>query len=609
MDLKNIHLHWRNSSYKGKTYHSYSLARPYRKNGKNLKEIVLKLGKLSDQEVRQWRGLLEAIKKPDFFLTTLDDLWTTDHYSYLDVAAVNEIWDEWELDTVFNTNGKRTLDIAKVARILTLNRCLDPAAKSLVPEWFQGTALPWMLDVNPAHLNSSRIFRELKSIESNKEALCAHLFHMMQRKYPHAMKSVFYDLSSSKLTGSRCILAKWGHCKSGYHTHVVIAIVVNDMGLPFYWEVLPGGTADATTIIWLLDCLKHRFKVPGTTLVFDRGMVSDENLKCIEGSQIKYISAMDKSQIEGITGIDFTQFSHLDPTCIHVQADQLRSFTKIDESTYYREIKVEGKRRYILCFNPQLFKDQCNARTQAVENFHAFVKDTNSQLLEAKKSRQREPTYNKFKQQLKKAKIDGFVDVTLRVTHVKPLSDDGNKSKIRTYQATVVVNENDMRIAGRLDGFWLLVTNHANKVKETDTFELPATEAIAPYREKTIIESAFRDIKSFVEIEPVYVWNEVHVKAHYSICVMAYLINKTLSLRLHKYKGNTTKDVISHMKLYHKLSGGTIDRIEVENMNLVTYALTKPSKEQKELLNRLGFSKLIQRKHIDKIKLNISKYI
>jgi len=52
---------------------------------------------------------------------------------------------------------------------------------------------------------------------------------------------------------------------------------------------------------------------------------------------------------------------------------------------------------------------------------------------------------------------------------------------------------------------------------------MAAPDAINPYREKVVIESAFRDIKSFVEIAPVYVWTEEHVKAHFTICVLAYL--------------------------------------------------------------------------------------
>ena len=91
MKIDAVHLYWRPSSYKGKTYKSYSLARPYRENGKNKKEIILSLGKLSDEDVEKWRNLLRAIKKPDTFLTTLDDIFVSKKYAYLDIVSVNEI--------------------------------------------------------------------------------------------------------------------------------------------------------------------------------------------------------------------------------------------------------------------------------------------------------------------------------------------------------------------------------------------------------------------------------------------------------------------------------------------------------------------------------------
>ena len=52
----------------------------------------MKLGKLSETEAERWRKFLKAIKKPDAFLTTLDDLYVTIHYAYLDVATANAIW-------------------------------------------------------------------------------------------------------------------------------------------------------------------------------------------------------------------------------------------------------------------------------------------------------------------------------------------------------------------------------------------------------------------------------------------------------------------------------------------------------------------------------------
>jgi hypothetical protein len=311
VDLAKLHLHWRTSHYKGNSYRSYSLARAYREHGKNRKEIVLKLGRLSNDEAQKWRSLLQTLKQPGAFVTTLDELIVTRHYAYLDVASASAVWDHWRLNEAFAERGNRDVEIETIARILVVNRCIDPAAKSQTPQWFRRTTLPWLLNVDPQHINASRIFRELTVIEQHKERICEHLYTQIRRHQPESLRSVFYDLSSTTFSGTRCILMKWGHCKEGYHNHVVLALVVNRDGLPFYWEVLPGATADVNTINWLIERLCGRFDVAQPTLVFDRGMVSDENLAAFEAKSIKYISAMDKSQIEGLTGVDFAQFSGL----------------------------------------------------------------------------------------------------------------------------------------------------------------------------------------------------------------------------------------------------------------------------------------------------------
>jgi len=595
MDLATLHLHWRVSKHKEKSYRSYSLARAYRKDGKNRKEICVKLGKLTDEAVNRWKTLLKAIKKPDAFVTTCDDITVTNHFAYLDTATVNAVWDYWELDKVFQNNGMRSVNISNIARILTINRCINPVSKSQISEWFKTTALRWILDLRVDSINPSRIFRELEVIEKNKEAICGHLFQLMSSRNPDSMKSIFYDLSSTTFTGSRCLLMKWGHCKEGYRNHIVLAIVVNNEGLPFYWEVLPGGTADATTIAWLLERMSKRFKVKNTTLVFDRGMVSDDNLTLLEEDEVKYISAMDKNQIGDITGLDFNQFSHLDLKHVDEQAAKLKNFTKLNSNTYYQEVVVKKNRRYVLCFNPQLFKDQRKARDQATIDFFTFVDNLNNELIKAKKSRQQEATYKKFKKGASKYKLAKFVDVSLEVIHVRGKTDE---VKIRTFQGNVIVDEEKKKAAGKLDGFWLLVTNHIEK--NSDSFKVSAKEAISPYREKVVIESAFRDIKSFVEVSPVFVWTEAHVKAHYTICVLSHLINRTLTLRLHEFIGNLTAETVSHEKLYAMLSGCMIDQIQVESVGLSTYNMSKATDEQKELLERIELRDLLNNNTIRK---------
>lgn len=50
---------------------------------------------------------------------------------------------------------------------------------------------------------------------------------------------------------------------------------------------------------------------------------------------------------------------------------------------------------------------------------------------------------------------------------------------------------------------------------------------------------------------------------------------------------------MAHERFYEKLSDCQINKIEVDNVSLKTYKLTRPTEEQKELLERVGLTKLL----------------
>lgn len=607
MDISQLHLHWGGSSYGGKKYKTYSLARSYRLNGKNRKEVVIKLGKLTDLEIRNWKKLLQVLKNPSSVITTMEDIVTREHFKYYDVALVNKFWNFWKLDKAFKSERNPEIVLSSIAKILTINRCINPESKSAVAEWFAKTSLPQLLNIDAAKVNKSRLFRDLAGIEENKDNICNHLLAEYTRRFPDKLNEVYYDLSSTTFSGTKCIISKYGHCKEGYQTHVVLALLVTEDGLPFYWEVLPGGTADAKTIQWLLNKCRKKFSDLNITAVFDRGFVSDDNLGEIESDGIKYITAMDRNQIEGICGtsVTFTKFSNFTPKNIVDKINEQLEFTEVNSTTYYREIKVEGDRRYILCFNPQLFADQRNAREKNVELMKdEILPDLNSELKSAKKSRQYSATESKFKKIISKLKLSSFLSVELNETTIQ-----NGEREVKTFQGTLKIDDVAKKESIKLDGFWMLVTNLSEKDGEKE-FIVSSENALRPYRDKVIIEDAFRDIKSFLEIAPVYVWLEKHVKSHYTICVLAYLINRTISNLLKTNDGTLSEGIKTHMSVYKELAAGSVDEIHVKNLNQSSYCLTELNKKQKEILRRLGASSLTRANSVLKMfkeKLNSSE--
>lgn len=600
VDISKTYLHWGACRSGGKEYRSYSLARSVRRNGKIHKEIIMKLGKLSGKQVNEWKLLLKTMKGKNSSLVPVDDFVTEANYSYLDIAVLLEIWNFWGLSQVFKDNSQRQIPLWTVVATLVINRCVDPSSKSQVPTWFQGTSLPYILDIESSQMNSSRIFRELSVIDSLKPEICDYLYHEVTKRDPAAMKAVFYDLSSSTFSGTRCILMDWGYCKEGFDNHVVLALLVNKKGLPVYWEVLPGCTSDVTTIELLMRNLKGRFNEATTTMVFDRGMVSDANLKLLEQAQTKYISALDRNQLVKTSDINFEDYLALSPEEIENRLLTSGTFNKLNETTYYHEVQFnEGDhRRYILCFNPQLCNDQRQAREGALTHFRAATRIINKELLNAKNSRDEKSTQNKFDSEMS-IEQRGYLKVGLKKKKLNYENDKYQTITVHTFQGSVEVDEKKFQIAGQLDGFWMIVTNHTEK-DDDGCFVINAEGVITPYKDKVVIESAFRDIKSFLDIAPIHVWTMEHVKAHYTICILAYLLDRTLTLRLHENAGDSSRDVVTHVRLYKELEKCLVNHTSVSGMGVERFGLTRPTEIQQDLLKRIGLTHVLQNGFVKK---------
>jgi transposase len=81
------------------------------------------------------------------------------------------------------------------------------------------------------------------------------------------------------------------------------------------------------------------------------------------------------------------------------------------------------------------------------------------------------------------------------------------------------------------DGIWMLVTNITETI-ETEEYRLNPEELICAYRDKDKIEEAFREVKSFIKFQPTFVYTDDHVRAHYTICILSYLLDLTITNRL-----------------------------------------------------------------------------
>ncbi len=203
-----MHLSYSTSSYKGQTYKSYSIAESYREGQIVRKRIIWRIGKLTDQQAEKIRLILGEAQGKDQVITRMEDIVIQESRSYLDIAVVNHLWDQWKLDEAFDfdvTGG--FLPTHTIARILTINRCTNPCSHYSVPIWAKKTALEEVLNIDLSGLNDDKIYYELDKIHKNQISIENHLFKQTYGKNPESFGFVNYDLTTTYFVGYKCELS------------------------------------------------------------------------------------------------------------------------------------------------------------------------------------------------------------------------------------------------------------------------------------------------------------------------------------------------------------------------------------------------------------------
>ncbi|NOR46954.1 MAG: IS1634 family transposase [Methanosarcinaceae archaeon] len=547
------------------TYNYYSIAESYREDGKSKKRIITYLGKLSPEKAQQIRNVLKMSIYTNTIVANIDDLLFEDHWRYLDVALLNHLWDnEWGLSELFplpeetSKNRKKDISTGDIAKILSFYRCLYPGSYLNAVDWFKTTACDRIIGIDGAHFNESRIYRELTLIEQQKEKIEQWLYEKLKERDDTSMRMVFYDLSDSYFEGTKCQLASPGRTKShGFkNKRVVLSLLVNSKGEPFSWDILEDYTADVKTLTGNADRWAQKFGFEKMTLVFDRGMVSDDNLAHLEKSEkYMYITALDKSQLSGVEGINSERFRNFTEETTEKKIISI-GLTKYDDNTYYEDLGLDSsKRRHILVFSLDLLEAHRKAREIFMGKAMEELKREKQSLLDAKKSRKVKPTEKRIDKILEKFNVNRFISYHLDST---VLTRDGG-SEVHTFNLVYEKKTEAIKKAMLTDGMWTLVTNICEDTEPVE-FRLGPGEIIKAYRDKNRVEEGFREVKSFLKFQPTFVYMDEHVRAHYTICILSYLLDVTIT---NKLRDNRIEGVGSVNKVYR-----TLERCEIGKLGL-----------------------------------------
>ncbi|MCP4108963.1 MAG: transposase [Desulfobacteraceae bacterium] len=575
-------------------YIYYMIAWYYRKDKRPFRKVIKNLGRLNEHEIEFYKNSIACLNKdPHMHPCNINKLCVRESKEYLSCAVGMHFWDHWNLSDVFkNYSNHKEIGTADIARILTVIRFVRLCSKRTTAELYKETCLPQLTNVDPSLYNRTKIFRELQNIEKHREELGRHIFSLAERKGYTKGEVLFYDSSSGNITGMRCVMAKWGRCKDGCNTHAVLLIVITSEGYPIYWELAEGNTPDVKTMKDLISKIEKIYGKLESIICFDRGMVSDDNLKLLEKKEIRFITALDSDQIKHFDKfIDFTLSDKVRRYGVKKKSDTVEKdlieggFMMARKNLFYKEVgltdeqkeKIEKtakklnlkKRRYFLAFNPDLSYLTYKHRQERVQAFREWVEEYNEELGNALGERKKETVEKCLKEELKRRKIaDVSIGYDLTEYEAENRNEKGRIKKVRTYKIKLTeISESSYKDAKKHDGLWMLITNISEEDDEKFFDETMFDSYFEIYRLKNKVEETFRILSDFVEIEPFYIYKPEHIKAHFTICVLSYLLDITILTRI---RNSDKTDNMDLHNIFHILSKCRQDIIQLDEKTVVS---------------------------------------
>src|SRR5438876_8624833 len=204
-----------------------------------------------------------------------------------------ELWKRLELDRFYEELiDEDEADVAwsRIAALLAINRLCEPSSELAVEErWYPATALDDLLGIAEGKVNDTRLYRCLDRLIPHKTKLERHLRQRYGELFAVSFDVLLYDLTSSYVEGEaeNNPMMRRGYSRDHRPDckQVVIALIVNEDGFPLSYETFDGNRADVTTLETVLRMVERKYGKARRVWVFDRGIVSEENLAARRGAQ------------------------------------------------------------------------------------------------------------------------------------------------------------------------------------------------------------------------------------------------------------------------------------------------------------------------------------
>jgi transposase len=434
-----------------------------------------------------------------------------------------------------------------ILQTLVCYRLIDPGSEwRLHRHWFEQSAMADLLGADYGLVEKNALYRCLDKLLEHKAALFDHLRRRWQDLFGASFEVLLYDLTSTYFEAAppddENDKRRYGYSRDKRRdcVQVVIALIVTPEGFPIAYEVLPGNTADCTTLRDMLRKIEAQYGKAQRIWVMDRGIPTDEVLAEMRQADppISYLVGTPKGRL-----------SKLEKALLELPWQAVRQGVDV-------KLLPQEQELYVLAQSHARIHKERAMRRRKLKWLWARLKQISDMDID------REELLMKLGAARAKARAAWrLIDV-----EVAPAGAS----------FTFTLNCNKLRHVRRREGRYLLRTNLCGQ-EPAQLWQF--------YIQLVEIEAAFKNLKDDLQLRPIYHQLEGRIEAHIFVAFLAYCLHVTLRAQLKPLApGLTPRAVIDKLAAIQMLD---VHFPTTDARTLILSRYTELNADQKLLVKQL----------------------
>jgi len=556
----------------GKTHRYWSIVENRRlADGRVLQRHVLYLGEINDAQERAWRRSIEVVDEGEGASRTLA-LFAEERSEGLidDVAVVRlrlsalrlcrprqwgAVWLAWVLWQQLGLDGfwaerlppsRKHTRWEQVLFVLVAYRLIAPGSEwRLHRQWYEHTALGDLLGAQADVADIHKLYACHDRLLAHKAALFDQLSERWRDLFNARFDVLLYDLTSTYFEANPPFgeddKRRYGYSRDHRPdcVQVVIALVVTPEGLPLAYEVLPGNTADNTTLADFLARIERQYGRARRTWVMDRGIPTEAVLERMRQAD---------PPVHYLVGTPKGRLSKLEKDLIGRPWQQARAGVQVKLLPQDGEMYVFAQSEDRVAKERAMRRRQLQRLTARLKQLAAMTLTSKEFLMKLGAARSQYPAAWR----LFDITVDGATTFGYRLRRDK------------------------LRQARRREGRYLLRTN----LTDTDPAQL-----WNHYLQLVQVEEAFKTLKGDLAVRPIYHQQPGRIEAHIFIAFLAYCLHITLGRQLHAHApGLTARSALEKFAAVQMID---VHVPTTDGREVVLTRYTQPEPDLRLLLDKL----------------------